>query len=50
MTRKVLRGANFKSIEELRAAIGAFVGTYSKTAKLFVWRKRGNDIRDNLLV
>ena len=39
-SRKALRGANFKSIEQLRKAIEAFVAAYGPTAKPFVWRKR----------
>lgn len=51
MTRKALRGASFISIEELRAAIEAFVEAYSQTAKPFVWRKRevrGSQLRNTI--
>jgi transposase len=39
-SRKALKGANFKSVEQLRQAIEAFVAAYGPTAKPFVWRKR----------
>jgi transposase len=39
-SRKALRGASFKSIEQLRQAIEAFVAAYGPTAKPFMWRKR----------
>ena len=38
-SRKALRGASFKSIEQLRQAIEAFVAAYGPTAKPFMWRK-----------
>ncbi|MBF0519452.1 MAG: IS630 family transposase [Nitrospirae bacterium] len=40
LSRKALRGANFKNIEDLRKAIEAFVTAYGPKAKPFVWRKR----------
>lgn len=52
MSRKALRGASFKNTEELRAAIEAFVDTYSKTAKPFVWGKRevrGSQLRNTIV-
>ena len=39
-TRKALRGANFKSIEELIRAIKDFLEVYNENAVPFVWRKR----------
>ena len=39
-SRKALRGASFKSVAELRAAIEAFVAAYGPKAKPFKWRKR----------
>lgn len=39
-SRKALRGASFKSIEELRQAIEDYLEAYKETAKPFVWRKR----------
>jgi len=50
-SRKALRGANFKTIEELRAAIEAFIAAYGPTAKPFVWRKRevkGSQLRNTI--
>jgi transposase len=50
--RKALRGANFKSIEQLRQAIEAFVAAYGPTAKPFVWRKRevrGSQLRNTIV-
>jgi transposase len=40
LSRKALKGASFKSVDQLKVAIEAFVEAYSKTAKPFVWRKR----------
>jgi transposase len=40
MSRKALRGASFKKIEDLINAINDFVTAYGPTAKPFVWRKR----------
>ena len=51
-SRKALRGANFKSIEQLRQAIDAFVAAYGPTAKPFVWRKRevkGSQLRNTIV-
>ena len=50
--RKALRGASFRSIEELRQAIDAFVAAYGPTAKPFVWRKRevkGSQLRNTIV-
>ena len=52
MSRKALRGASFKNVDELRLAIEAFVAAYSKNAKPFVWRKRevkGSQLRDTIV-
>src|SRR5271157_2159625 len=52
MSRKALRGASFKNVDELRLAIEAFVAAYSKNAKPFVWRKREvkeSQLRDNIV-
>jgi len=52
LSRKALRGANFRSIEELRHAIEAFVAAYGPTAKPFVWRKRevrGSQLRNTIV-
>jgi transposase len=51
MARKALRGASFRSTEELRAAIEAFITAYGPTAKPFVWRKRevkGSQLRNTV--
>jgi len=40
MSRKALRGASFKSVEDLTKAINDFIAVYGPTAKPFVWRKR----------
>jgi transposase len=52
LSRKALRGASLRSIEELRQAIEAFVASYSATAKPFVWRKRevkGSQLRNTIV-
>jgi transposase len=51
LTRKALRGASFRNVEELRRAIEAFVAAYGPTAKPFVWRKRevkGSQLRNTI--
>ncbi len=50
-SRKALRGANFRTTDELREAIEAFVEAYGPTAKPFVWRKRevkGSQLRNTI--
>lgn len=52
LSRKALRGASFKSIESLRAAIDAFIAAYNPTAKPFKWRKRevkGSQLRNTIV-
>ena len=52
LSRKALRGGSFKSIEELRTAIEAFVAAYGPRAKPFVWRKRevkGTQLRNTIV-
>lgn len=52
LSRKALRGASFRTIEELRAAIDAFIAAYGPTAKPFVWRKRevkGSQLRNTIV-
>jgi len=52
MSRKVLRGGDFKSKDELKSAIEAFVKTYGPNAKPFVWRKRevkGSQLRNTIV-
>jgi transposase len=51
-TRKALRGASFKNIEQLREAIEAYIEAYGSIAKPFVWRKRevkGSQLRNTLV-
>jgi len=51
-TRKALKGASFRNIEELRQAIEAFVAAYGPRAKPFVWRKRevkGSQLRNTIV-
>jgi transposase len=52
MTRKALRGASFKSTQELAGAIDAFVAAYNPSAKPFKWRKRevkGSQLRNTIV-
>jgi transposase len=52
LTRKALRGANLRSVEELRQAIEAFVAAYGPKAKPFLWRKRevkGSQLRNTIV-
>jgi transposase len=52
LSRKALRGGNFKNIEELRRAIEAFIAAYTPQAKPFVWRKRevkGTQLRNTIV-
>jgi transposase len=52
MSRKVLRGANFKNVSELRQAIEAFMAAYNPKAKPFKWRKRevrGSQLRNTIV-
>jgi transposase len=52
LTRKALRGANLRSVEELRQAIEAFVAAYGPKAKPFIWRKRegkGSQLRNTIV-
>lgn len=51
LSRKALRGASFRTIAELSAAIEAFIAAYGPTAKPFVWRKRevkGSQLRNTI--
>lgn len=52
LSRKALRGASFRNIEELRKAIEEFVTVYKSTQKPFVWRKRevrGSQLRNTIV-
>lgn len=51
LSRKALRGASFRHLEDLRSTIEAFIAAYKKTAKPFVWRKRevkGSQLRNTI--
>src|SRR5487761_1487522 len=52
LTRKAIRGASFRSKDELREAIGAFVTRHNEQAKPFKWRKRdvkGSQLRNTII-
>jgi len=52
LSRKALRDASFRNIEQLMAAIAAFIEAYRPTAKPFVWRKRevkGAQLRNTIV-
>lgn len=51
-SRKALRGASFRNLDQLRQAIEDFVAVYGPTAKPFVWRKRevkGSQLRNTIV-
>lgn len=52
MTRKVLRGANHRGIDELTEAIQQYTAAYNQSAKPFVWKKRevkGSQLKDTIV-
>ena len=52
LSRKALRGASFRNLEQLRQAIEDFITVYGPTAKPFVWRKRevkGSQLRNTIV-
>ena len=52
LSRKALRGASFRNVQELRQAIEAFKAAYGPKAKPFVWRKRkvkGSQLRNTIV-
>lgn len=52
LQRKALRGASFKSKDNLSAAIAAFIKRHNQTAKPFRWRKRevkGSQLRNTIV-
>jgi len=52
LQRKTLRGASFKTKDELRHAIEAFIRRHNEHAKPFRWRKRevkGNQLRNTII-
>ena len=51
LSRKALKNASFKSLEELCTAIERFIEAYRQNAKPFVWRKRdakGSQLRNTI--
>ncbi len=51
LSRKALKNASFKSVDDLCVAINAFVEVYQQNAKPFVWRKRevkGSQLRNTI--
>jgi transposase len=52
LTRKALRGARFKSKDQLSEAIAAFIRNHNANAKPFRWRKRevkGSQLRNTIV-
>jgi len=52
MARKALKGASFRSTEELREAIEAYIAAYGPNAKPFIWRKKevkGSQLRNTIV-
>lgn len=52
LTRKALRGASFKTKDELSDAIAAFIQNHNQHAKPFKWRKRdvkGSQLRNTIV-
>lgn len=52
LSRKALRGASFRSVNDVRLAIEAFVAAYGPRAKPFIWRKRevkGSQLRNTIV-
>ena len=51
MSRKVLRGANFAAVSELKSAVETYIAAYNKGARPFVWKKRevvGSQIKNTV--
>ena len=52
MERKALKGASFRTKDELREAIEAFIKRHNERAKPFRWRKRevkGSQLRNTII-
>lgn len=52
LSRKALKGASFSNVDQLRAAIEAFIEAYQPKAKPFLWRKRevkGSQLRNTIV-
>ena len=51
LSRKALKNASFRSVEQLRTAIAEFIEAYQPNAKPFIWRKRevrGSQLRNTI--
>ena len=51
LSRKALKNASFKSVEQLKSAIAEFIEAYQPNAKPFMWRKRevrGSQLRNTI--
>ena len=52
LSRKALKGASFRNVDQLRSAIEAFIEAYRPTAKPFIWRKRevrGSQLKNTIV-
>ena len=52
LSRKALKGASFRNVDQLRCAIEAFIEAYRPNAKPFVWRKRevrGSQLKNTIV-
>jgi len=52
LERRTLRGASFKSKDQLRVAIQAYLARHNRTPKPFRWRKRevkGSQLRNTIV-
>jgi len=52
LSRKALKGASFRDVDQLRSAIEAFIEAYRPNAKPFVWRKRevrGSQLKNTIV-
>ncbi len=52
MTRKVLRGANYRGVDELTRSIRNYIAAYNDSAKPFVWNKRevkGSQLKNTIV-
>ncbi|MEK7079123.1 MAG: IS630 family transposase, partial [Patescibacteria group bacterium] len=52
MSRKALKGASFRNLDELKKAIEEFIEAYTPNAKPFVWRKRevkGSQLKNTIV-
>ncbi len=52
LSRKALKGASFRNLDELKKAIVDFIAAYTPNAKPFIWRKRevkGSQLRNTIV-